>query len=143
MGLSDQDIGRKVGRNQVYVSNRLVLLTLPIEEQEQLRVKAVTIGAATALARLTSGRTRPAAKGKKSPQYLSVHHDLAARARARCQRLAHKAKGGASVGGIACGECWESVIRADERAHLHDQSEQRGRCVLCETERGPDQAAAS
>jgi ParB family chromosome partitioning protein len=134
MGLTDLEIGRKVGRPQNYISNRLVLLTLPFEEQEQLRAGAVTIGASVAQARVTSGRTRPAAKGKKSAQYLSVHHGLATFARARCQRLAHKAKGGASVGGIACGECWESVIRADERSHLHQQSEQRGRCVLCDTQ---------
>lgn len=138
MGLSDLEIGRKVGRPQNYISNRLVLLTLSVEEQEQLRARVVTIGSAVARARVDSGRTRPAAKGKKSAQYLSVHHDLSNHARARCQRLGHKAKGGASVGGIACGECWESVIRADERKHLHEQSEQRGRCVLCDTERAPD-----
>lgn len=138
MGLSDSAIGTKIGRNQAYVSNRLVLLSLPVEEQEQLRAGAVTIGAATAQARVTSGRTRPAAKGKKSAQYLSVHHGLATRARSRCQRLAHKSKGAASVGGVACGECWESVIRADERQHLHDQSESRGRCVLCDVERNAE-----
>jgi len=131
-GLSDRDIGRKIGRPQVYVSNRLVLLTLPLEEQEQLRAGTTTITAATALARIGSGRTRPNAKGKKSAQYLSITHDLASRARSRCQRLAHKSKGAASVGGIACGECWESVIRADERQHLNDESNRRGRCILCD-----------
>lgn len=137
MGHSDKAIGAKVGHNQVYVSNRLVLLSLPVEEQEQLRAGVVTITASVSQARLDSGRTRPRAKGKKSAQYLSVHHGLSRLARARCQRLAHKSKGAASVGGVACGECWESVIRADERKTLHDQSDQRGRCVLCDSHQDP------
>jgi ParB family chromosome partitioning protein len=133
MGLTDAEIGRKVGRTQVFVGNRLALLSLPVEEQEQVRAGTTTLSAATAKARVDSGRTRPTAKGKKSAQHLDLNHELGARARARCQRLGHKSKGAASVGGIACGECWESVIRADERQHLHDQSNQRGRCVLCDT----------
>lgn len=131
-GLSDSEIGRKIGRPQIYVSNRLILLSLPLEEQEQVRTGTTTLAAATSKARVDSGRTRAGAKGKKSAQHLSIHHDLGTRARARCQRLGHKAKGAASVGGIACGECWESVIRADEREQLHHQSNARGRCVLCD-----------
>ncbi|MBZ5736465.1 ParB/RepB/Spo0J family partition protein [Nocardioides sp. TRM66260-LWL] len=137
-GLSDAEVGRKVGRNQAYVSNRLVLLALPVEEQEQLRAGGITVGAATEAARIESGRTRPGAKGKKSSQHFSLHHALGTRARARCQRLGHKAKGAASVGGIACGECWESVVRADERQHLHDVSAAQDKCVLCGVEHDPD-----
>jgi ParB family transcriptional regulator, chromosome partitioning protein len=144
-GLTQAEIARKIGRSTMHVSNRLTLLSLPIEEQEQLRAGAVTIGAATTQARVTSGRTRPRAKGKKSAQHLSVTHDLATRAKARCQRLGHKSKGAASVGGIACGECWESVIRADEREHLNAESNRRGRCVLCDVAHDTDplEAAAS
>lgn len=137
-GLSDAEVGRKIGRPQNYVSSRLVLLSLPLEEQEQLRAGGITVGAATQAARIESGRTRAGAKGKKSPQHFSLHHDLGTRARARCQRLGHKAKGGASVGGIACGACWESVIRADERDHLNKLSSDRGRCVLCDVVHDPD-----
>lgn len=132
-GMSDAEVGRKVGRSQVYVGTRLALLSLPLEEQEQVRAGTTTLTAASAKARIDSGRTRPTAKGKKSAQHLDLNHELGTRARARCQRLGHKSKGAASVGGIACGECWESVIRADERQHLHDQSNDRGRCVLCDT----------
>ena len=137
-GMTDAEIGRKIGRSQSHVSARLVLLALSTEEQEQVRNGLTAVTAAVSLARVDSGRIRPGAKGKKSSNHLSIHHDLATRARARCQRLAHKSKGGASVGGIACGECWESVIRADERQHLNDESESRGRCVLCDTAHDPD-----
>lgn len=133
MGLSNGDISRKVGRSAMHVGNRLALLSLPVEEQEQVRAGSTTIAAATSKARVDSGTARPTAKGKKSAQHLDLNHALGTRARARCQRLAHKSKGAASVGGVACGECWETVIRADEREQLHDQSNQRGRCVLCDT----------
>lgn len=141
MGLSNSDIARKVGRSALHVGNRLALLSLPIEEQEQVRAGNTSIAAATAKARVDAGTARPTAKGKKSAQHLDLNHDLGSRARARCQRLTHKSKGAASVGGIACGECWESVIRADERQHLHDQSNARGRCVLCDV--AQDQAASA
>lgn len=140
-GMTHADIGRKIGRPQNYVSNRLVLIALPVQEQEELRAKQITVTAATAKARVDSGRTRAAAKGKRSAQYLSVHHPLGARARARCQRLGHKSRGSASVGGVACGECWESVIRADERESQHTQSADLGRCVLCGTEQAQEKSA--
>ena len=42
--------------------------------------------------------------------YFGAGHPLARAAAVRCQRLCHPG------GGIACGRCWESVIRDDERA---------------------------
>lgn len=138
-GLTDTEIGRKIGRSNAHVWGRLQLLKLPVEEQEQLRAKTITIGAAIDKAKTDSGSTYRPRKGReKSAAYLSINHDLGTRARARCQRLGHKSKGAKSVGGVACGECWESVIRADERQTLHNQSEQRGRCVLCDVEHDPD-----
>lgn len=134
-GMTEKDIARKVGRAGNYVGDRLALLSLPVEEQEQVRARTTTLRAAIAKARVDSGRINLNAKGKKSAQYLDLNHNLGTRARARCQRLGHKSKGAASVGGIACGECWESVIRADEREDLNRKSNERGRCVLCDTAR--------
>lgn len=136
-GLSDLDIAHKVGRSQTHVSSRLSMLALSVEEQEELRAGQMSVTEATSKGRLASGRVRPGAAGKKGPNHLGAHHGLAARAKARCLRLKHGRGKGAGVGGIACGECWESVIRADERQHLHDVSEQRGTCVLCDTTRQP------
>ncbi|WP_067428463.1 ParB/RepB/Spo0J family partition protein [Nocardioides jensenii] len=132
-GMTDQDIARKIGRSQGHVSARITLLSLPTEEQEQLRAGFGTITAAVKKARIESGRTRPGAAGKKSAAHLSTSHDLATKAANRCRSLGHKRGGGASVGGVACGECWETVIRANEREVLNDQSNERGRCVLCDT----------
>ena len=137
-GLTQQEIARKIGRSVAHVSTRLSLLALPVEEQEQVRAGQTSISAAVTLSRIETGRVgKPK---KKSAQHLAIEHPLGRFARARCQRLGHRSKGSASVGGIACGACWETVIRADERRHLNDLSEDRGRCVLCDTTHDPDHA---
>lgn len=137
-GMSDSEIARKIGRSQPLVSGRLSLLALPVEAQEELRAGFGTLGGAIARAREESGRVRPGAKGKKAAAHLATHHPLATRAANRCRAKKHKRGGSASVGGVACGECWESVIRADERQQLHTQSEARGRCVLCDVQHDPE-----
>lgn len=139
-GLTDSEIARKVGRSQSHVSARLSMLALPTEAQEELRAGQMTVTEATAKGRLEAGTVRPGALGKRGPQHLSAHHELAAKAKSRCLRLKHSRGKGSGVGGIACGECWESVIRADERQHLHDQSTARGRCVLCDTATGGERS---
>lgn len=130
-GLADFEIARKVGMSQPKVSGRLALLALNVDQQEELRAGQVTIGAAVQTSRINSGRVRPGAQGKKSAAHLSVHHPLAMRAQSRCRTLGHKKGGAASVGGIACGECWENVIRADERGHLHMTAARNGECPIC------------
>lgn len=136
-GLTDGEIATKIGRSQSYVSGRLALLNLPIEEQEEIRAGAVSIGVMVTKARADSGKTRRRGPSK-NPLHLGPLHDLAGRAKARCQRLHAKNGRIKGVGGIACGECWESVIRADEREHLHTVSAERSECALCHTPHDPD-----
>jgi ParB family chromosome partitioning protein len=126
-GLSDLELAKKVGRSQVTVSGRLTLLSLSVEEQEAIRSGYLKVGAAVRVARLNSGRVRKTGIGRA--WHLGPDHDLAKQAAARCRRLKHKT--GRSVGGMACGECWESVIRADERQHLHEVSATQGQCAVC------------
>jgi len=130
-GGSHQALAKRIGRTQVHVSGRLALLALPVEQQELLRAGQLNLGDAVRKARVASGRGRP--PGYTGSSHLGVDHDLAKLARARCTRLGHRSKGRNSVGGVACGDCWESVIRADERQHLHTRSATTGRCALCET----------
>lgn len=132
-GCSDHELARMVGMSQATASGRLALLSLPIEEQEAIRAGITTLREATATARLVSGRVRPGAIGKPSAAHLSPHHPLGALAKARCVRLGHKRHGSASVGGMACGACWESVIRANEREHLQEHMANRGECPVCGT----------
>lgn len=81
--------------------------------------------------------------GHKRVAHLGPEHTLAHRAKARCRRAGHQLSGGKGVGGVACGECWEQVIRADERTGLLDASNQSGRCVLCDTIAAPARAVLS
>lgn len=136
--LSHAELAHRIGRTQVHVSGRLSLLALSPEDQDLLRAGEMNLGDAVRKARVLAGRVRAGSTGHP---HLGSEHDLASRVRARCRRLNHKRGGRNSVGGVACGECWETVIRADERERLNTQSNQRGRCVLCDTDHDPDRAA--
>lgn len=129
--VSSRELGARVGMAQSTVDGRLALLALTPEEQEQVRTGVLRISDGIRRGRLSSGRTRPA--GYTGHPHLGVDHALAARARARCQRLGHSQdkRSRNRVGGVACGECWESVIRADERRGAQAQSVVAGACVTC------------
>lgn len=125
--LSDVALAKKVGRSQPTVSARLALLSLPPDEQEALRAGQTTIGAAVLTARVNSGKVRK--KGVDRAWHLGPTHALHHLARARCRRLAHKA--GRMIGGVACGLCWESVIRSDERERCATHAISSGTCGTC------------
>lgn len=126
--LTDAAVARKIGRTQSYVSGRLALLLLSAEEQELVRSGEMGRTAAANLGRLKSGKTRSSSKGHVTVQYFGPTHDLATRAKARCDRLRHRGK---VAGGMACGSCWESVIRAAEREALQDANARADDCVTC------------
>lgn len=136
--LTDDQLGRKVGRSQSVVSARLALLSLPAEDQENVRTGWLKLGAAVRVARLNQGKVRRQGVGRA--WHLGPDHGLARNAQARCRRLGHKT--GRSVGGVACGECWESIIRADERQHTLDQSVKRGSCIVCGSDAAYTNAAS-
>jgi ParB family chromosome partitioning protein len=133
-GLTDIEIARKIGRSQPHVSGRLALLALPLEEQEELRHGMVGITAAIKKARSDAGKVRKSRKPSRNPSHLGAIHPLAGRAKARCQQLHAKNGRIKGVGGIACGECWESVIRADERSTAQHRLAETGACPTCNVE---------
>ena len=126
--LTDIELARKIGRTQPYVSGRLALLNLAPDEQEAIRTGDLTITGGTNLGRLKAGKVRQGSKGNITIPHFGPTNDLANRATARCKRLGHKSK---LAGGVACGPCWESVIRADERDHLQETNAHRDDCVTC------------
>jgi ParB family chromosome partitioning protein len=128
LGCTESALAKRIGRSQPHVSARLRLLELSVEDQAAVRAGEMKLVEATAKARMNSGRIRDRRPGAA---YFGAAHELAPQARARCRRLhPHPIHLG---GGIACGECWESVLRADERAHLHQRSGATGTCALCST----------
>jgi ParB family chromosome partitioning protein len=124
--LTDLQVGQRVGRAQAFVSDRLALLNLSPQEQEEVRAGQRSIVHATRIGRVKAGKVR---NRVSVGWHLSTDHPLARRAAARCVKLAHPR--GARIGSVACGGCWESVIRADEKQALHDHSARRGECALC------------
>lgn len=125
---TDAELGKKIGRHQVFVSGRLALLALSPEDQLQVRAGTMRLVDATNRGRLNSGKVHKTGQDKN--WHLSPTHELADRAKARCLRLEHPR--GRTVGGMACGACWESVIRADEREHTQKISHELGKCVTCD-----------
>lgn len=117
-GLTDNEIGRKIGRSDYYVRTRLALLQLPEEEQEALRAGHSTLERAVGLVRSERQEQRrrenPVArpvgrpKGAKTKPYFGDDHPLARTVRAICDH-----RGTPKVGGVGCGPCWESAIRDD------------------------------
>lgn len=124
---TEAELARKVGRSQVHVNRRIALLALTAEEQAEVRRGEMSLTEATHKGRLNSGKVGKTGQDKN--WHLGPAHGLAGLAKARCQRLKHGR--GRTVGGMACGACWESVIRADERQHLIEVSVQQGSCTTC------------
>lgn len=138
-GLNDQQLASRIGRSQPWVSARLVLATLSAEDQAQVRRGEMTLGEATERARVDTGR-KGAPRMSAGKNYLSNFHTLASTARHRCE--IHKHPSGSRLGKVACGECWEAVIRADERARQTRHSITSGECVTCGTTMPPPAAGA-
>lgn len=126
--LTDLDVARKIGRSQSYVSGRLALLALTPQQQEDIRRGHLGVTEASHLGRLQSGNTRHSAKGHVTVAYFGATNELSPKAAARCNRMGHKNK---LAGGIACGLCWESIIRADERTSIEQRNATADSCVTC------------
>lgn len=128
-GVTSAELGEQIGRSQATIDGRLRLLDLSPEDQEKIRAGEMGIGHGTLKSRVASGRVRQSTADRRIP-HLATEHDLAGKARARCSRV-HKLRK-ALVGHTACGECWESVIRADERHALSDAAAEAGAtCGTC------------
>ena len=61
-----------------------------------------------------SQRGRRRSRPLWEPDHFTTGHRLAREARALCDAREHT--GRRRVGKVACGQCWETVIRQDERA---------------------------
>lgn len=134
--LNSRDLAKRIGRSQPFVDDRLRLLDLPPEDQDRVRNGQMGTTHGTAKARVLSGNVR--STGGRIP-HLGADHTLAGRARARCTKV-HQLKK-TLVGKTACGDCWESVIRADERHHLA-QAAINTTCATCGHHPEPQEATA-
>ena len=110
-GWSTMQVAHRTGHSIGTVRDRLALLELPPQAQKMVEAKEVTLGAAKDLGRqlrkAPSGSARTA--GPKST-YLDRSHPAADAARHRCTQGHREHR--SMVGGVACGQCWETEILA-------------------------------
>lgn len=116
-GLTAQEIGRRTGTQQGTVSYFLSLLELDAESQARVRNKTIPVRQAVdairehrAQQRKTAGTAQPGRGVVVQPSWLNKRHVLARKVAELCT---HKER--PRVGDVGCGQCWEQIIRADER----------------------------
>lgn len=131
-GYSQSRIAERTGLSQSTVSYHLALMEL--DESSQEKVRSGELGAGDAVAAVRKARQK-ARKGQGrtadytwEPDFLSGTHPLAKKAKRLCEAREHTMR--RRIGKTACGQCWETVIRADEqvvvKASLNVQSDGRG-----------------
>jgi ParB family chromosome partitioning protein len=110
-----------IGLSDATVYNYLALLELDAASQEKIRAGAVSAAdALDGIRRLRKQRRKREGKPQMGPgdaqwepDHFTGQHPLARKAKALCEAREHTMR--RRVGKIACGQCWETVIRADER----------------------------
>jgi ParB family transcriptional regulator, chromosome partitioning protein len=131
-GKTSQEIARSIGMSDATVCQYLALLELSAATQEKVRRGELSAATGYRAVKQTRKATRkrqgrPQAGAVWEPDYLTATHPLARKAQAMCDAREHTAR--RRIGKTACGACWESVIRADERvvaATLHGVSLESG-----------------
>lgn len=118
-GYTAARIARRTGLSDSAVGWYLTLLEL--DPKSRGKVRDGTLAAADAIAGIRRLRKKSRAKdgkpemggGQWEPDHFTRQHPLARKAAAMCQAREHSLR--RRVGKIACGQCWETVIRRDER----------------------------
>lgn len=112
-------IAASIGLAEPSVYQYLTLLTL--DEASRAKVRAGDVAMSTVTAAIREARQRQRKRegrpqmgpGEWEPDHFTSQHPLAKKAKAMCEAREHSMR--RRVGKTACGQCWETVIRADER----------------------------
>jgi ParB family chromosome partitioning protein len=129
--MTQTQVSRVTGIHESTVSRDLLLLQLTPKTQERVLSGQISIAEATRYIRQVNAEAKPrkGAKTKKrgavdiprNVDHWTKYHPLAAKAQNMCDARSHPQRG--RTGSIACGRCWETVIRADQ--HEQDVIELR------------------
>lgn len=116
-GYSQTRIAARTGISQSTVSYHLALTDLDESSQERVRTGELGAGDAVAAVRKARQKTRKG-QGRTAdyswePDFLAGTHPLAKKAKRLCEAREHTMR--RRIGKTACGQCWETVIRADEQ----------------------------
>ncbi|MCP2337905.1 ParB/RepB/Spo0J family partition protein [Actinomadura rupiterrae] len=120
-GYSQADVCKATGFASGTVSGLVALLDLDDRSRAKVRTGEITSTEAVAAVRRTRAKQR-SKSGKPAtwewePDYLTGTHPLAKAARKLCDAREHTMR--RRIGKTACGQCWETAIRQDERL-VHD-----------------------
>lgn len=111
-------IAERTGYSVRTVTDSLRLLSLPPDAQRLLADGMLGVGEATELAKQVATKgSGEVTRNHAANGWFNPGHALAAAARRSCTHRDEVPRTRKIVGDIACGPCWESVIRADERAN--------------------------
>jgi ParB family chromosome partitioning protein len=115
-GYSNALIARRTGFSEGTITRHLTLTELDPDAQELVRSGQLPVGDAVGIVRSTRQQPKKAGGRRRvaEPEYLTITHPLGPAAKQLCRSQGHRRQG--LVGKVACGHCWEDVIRADERA---------------------------
>lgn len=108
---SQKEVARRIGKSQATVSQRLSLLLLSKADQNAVRRGDLQV--TVAMQKAHAKRDRDPNGSTDRGWHLSQNHPLADDVRTRCDHTNAR-----KVGGQGCGECWEAVIRLDEREQI-------------------------
>lgn len=117
-GYSNVRIARSIGMSDATVGYYLALLDLDVKSQEAIRRGDLSANDAVTAIRSTRAKARKR-EGKAAvgpvwePDHFTSRHPLARKATAMCEAREHSLR--RRLGKVACGECWETMIRQDER----------------------------
>lgn len=116
-GKTQEEIAKATGKSVSWVNYYLSLLDLDAAAQEKVRSGELKVSHAIDAVRRTRAKIRKQGGSRADftwePDYLARTHPLAKRAQNLCDAREHTMR--RRIGGVACGQCWESAIRIDER----------------------------
>jgi ParB family chromosome partitioning protein len=117
-GMTAVEIGKLTGMAPSTVTNDLALLELSDDTQDRVRAGKLTATEALRIVR-RHRRDRRRRKGQPDrgahwePDWFTGRHPLARIAKAMCDAREHNSR--RRLGNVACGQCFEDAIRADQR----------------------------
>jgi ParB family chromosome partitioning protein len=130
-GYTARAIAQATGLSVSTVSYYLSLLDLDEASRARVASGTVQVGEAIAAVRTSRAVTRrrnghaPRPKVTVEAGHFSYRHPLADAARVMCELAGHTGpkvgRGRAGAGKVACGSCWETAIRDDERQSARAQ----------------------
>jgi ParB family chromosome partitioning protein len=117
-GRTAAQIARRTGLSDATVGYYLSLLELDDDARKRVRDGHIPVGEAIAAVRRVRARQRqrrgaPRQGAVWEPDHLDARHPLARKANAMCDAREHTMR--RRIGKVACGQCWETVIRQDEQ----------------------------